>query len=258
MAAQTNQTQAFGCGKMSHVLRRGANGKYDPHEWLCSEAAEAFAYGDVFIKIDGSCWFMMKDGDRWQLYRRQDKKKWGPETELPDGFMRLHAGGNTDTYEGHYYVLQLMPRSAPEKDENGKIMRSAARKKLDGYDKGERKLVAPMYKILDHPDVTAHLDAEAERLERNWFTFEAVGKKFQQTPGVDADVDIALHHEQCIDVKFTTIEDAHAYIMKHGVEGLIFHHGTKSWKLRGNCYDPNFSDKNAPAPVCLSRLMCDV
>lgn len=222
-----SKTISFNGGKMYHVFttKRLENNKliYLP-EWFNLEAKEALYYGRIFHKIDGANGLIVvePDGER-KLYQRYDGQEGGTQTTIP-----LPPGANLVTYStlnskgrevSHHYCYKLIPRDLTGKQ--GRI----------------------------NNQLYAQLDQLTSLESGKQYTVELIGKKFQQTPGVEAEATFCLHQDQeidrsTLDSELNDLDQVQHYLRKVIVEGLVVQHPVTGcyYKIRSNL----MPDQNCP------------
>jgi hypothetical protein len=203
---------AFNGGKMQHIFKM-ENNLYTP-EFSSECAKAALLCGRYFVKIDGSNHMVMKHASgALSLYARYDVKS---TERIPNTCMELPAGGNparyTSNHKEHHYCYR------PVENVTGKMANMYG-----------RLLRAAQSRFAHEPP--------------GHYSVEVVGRKFQRTPGVDADAALAVHADQELtDVRLSTYADARTYLLDTVcAEGIIVEHAGVYWKLRSNCFDKECS-----------------
>ena len=104
-----------------------------------------------------------------------------------------------------------------------------------------------MYDLVDRH--AEHLETEL-KLKDNFMTVEWVGRKFNKTPGVDADIALCVHHEQ---VPLTNVprefSELRTWLMEQGIEGVVVEHRGVYWKVRTDCFHKPFQITTPPVKV---------
>lgn len=223
---RTTTMQTLG-GKMFHAFKKTPNHLYT-NEYTSNEAQEAVEQGQVFWKIDGSNGAMTLDAESkmptlWRRYdckppkkskRSQGWTKLDPDN-LPDGYMNMPAGSaNPSSYEGHHYFYRRIER--PSTDDKSKSAAQTHRL----YDVADKTI----------QDATLRKDLE----ERGILTLEMVGPSYNATPSVETD-NIAFHYRQVCSEPFErNLEGIRTLMSERAVEGLVFLHKGRFWKVRGD------------------------
>jgi len=183
-----------------------------------SEAAhEALLNGRLYYKIDGSNGMLVRDrsGDEEEsatflAYQRLDTRG----KPIPENCVALPAGENAESYEGHSYCYEPILAN------------------VDG--KKARKRNQAMLATVEH--FSEHLSG----LHSDFVSIEWVGKKFNKTPGVPADIAIAIHSEQTCDENVErTYDGMRSFLLEADppIEGLVLEHEGIFWKIRADCFD---------------------
>lgn len=214
----------FNGGKMFHIF--GIKDGAYTGEFSSTGAQDAFEYGDVFHKVDGSNGAIeLIDGVYTLLTRFDDKKG---RVDATDPTYKTLKVGNVSEYESdngrkkvsHHYFLKKVVRPVP--NESGK----------------DAKIRREMYRVLDLAieggNETLSLMREGDRV-----SCEIIGKKFNKTPGVDEDVNIAIHCEQTVYFPERSISSVRDFLSINNCEGLIFNLGGICYKVRSNLLFPN-------------------
>lgn len=223
---ESKQT-CFTTGKMEHIFQFEPMGKrnlkYTPN-YTSDEAKEALNnFEKIYMKIDGSCGALIRTKDGWRIYNRFDDSKNKFKGEVPEGYIALPQGGNSDRYEGHRYYLRLL--AVPVPPEGGKL-------------KGEDAFVYLLYQRVFELEKNGELTNLPD-----FNSIELVGKNFNNTPGVVGN-GIVLHSEQTIELptqerpkspeewlKFlsTVFQPKESDIC---MEGVVLEYRGKWWKIR--------------------------
>ena len=234
----------FNGGKMLHIFVI-KDSKYDT-VFQSEDAEHAFKFGHFFIKIDGSNHMIKVIDGVHTLFQRYDDKKGKVVIENEDKLITLNPG-NMIEYESdnckkkvkHHYYYKRIDRVAD--DAKGK----------------QNKIIRQMYAILDAaiPDNQLLLCMQ----EGDSLTCEMVGKKFNATPNVNDDVNIAIHCEQHVVIPENkrNYEGIQEYLKENCCEGLVVEDGDIYWKVRSNLIIDNCDfekDKSkAKIPVMLNK-----
>lgn len=209
--------QEFNGGKMEHIFKFVPKTKSDlymkPLEFASDEAKDAFIYGITYEKIDGANGLLKLVDGEIVAFERQDKKNMN-DIIIPDGHIDIPAGENAQRYSNHTYFYRKIDIDKI----TGKKAKPLAQKMLNLLIKHE-----------------AHLRTYLKE-DGDFVTIEWVGKKFQQTPGVEDDVAICIHLEQIV---YNVPRDEHfsTWLLSQNIEGIIFEHEGKCWKVRTGMID---------------------
>lgn len=214
---------SFTGGKMLHPLRIDRSGypyKYDTQE-ISEEAMKIFNEGDIFVKIDGSNGALKVVEGCVKVYRRHDYRNKG----IPDDehILPLPEGGNPFTYEDHSYAYDEVYVHA----KMGKKMKRLHQTMLD--------------LVTKHEDT---LKRKLAKFPNQFCTIEWVGRKFGNTPGCSFDVGFVIHDECKLPKQYTTepytrsLEDLFKICEELVIEGLVFRHNGKYYKLLSSLYEP--------------------
>lgn len=213
LSAMNAEMKTFNGGKMTHIFKYEGRPSLYTSEFDCEKAEEALKYGKAYMKIDGSNGMLCVVNDKIQAYRRQDIKgrDW---QQLNFEFMGLPKGGNPVAVPGHAYVYR---RILPEGS------------------KGEKRLNELMLSLVEF-----NKEQLMEELVKcgGMMTIEWVGKKFQRTPGVAADVGIVIHHLQEMEAVPRTFEELRSFFQRYRIEGVVIEHKGTFYKIRANMFDP--------------------
>lgn len=236
-----DSTTFFNGGKMQHLFQFGDNYKYNKDGMFSSpEAEQALLGGNLYYKIDGSNGMIVSKNDDIRVFQRHDTR--GKGNTMADGkvLTNLPEGKNPATYKDHTYFMQEVTT-----DVTGKKLSKRNRAMLDLAKRHKDRLLS---------------------FGREWLSVEWVGKKFQQTPGVDHDVALAVHEDQVLtDGEIDrTFKGVQKYLMDDcsdaPIEGIIVAHHGVYWKVvtggfslpEGVAKDPFSANKaNARAPIFL-------
>ena len=217
-------TDGFNGGKMFHIFDI-ENGQYT-NEFTSEEAKLALELGDFYIKIDGSNHMIKLIKGGFYIFARYDDKKGGLTEEDFESGMFINLGpGNISSYVSdngkkvinHKYVYRIVERVEP--DDKGKAA----------------KLVRKMYACLER---ATHLPIFKGMREGDQLTFEAIGTKFNKTPGCDEEVAIALHASQTVYFdEARSFEGVQKFLKENCCEGLVVDLNGKFFKIRSNLFD---------------------
>jgi hypothetical protein len=205
---------AFNGGKMFHIFKLRDDHTYLPEfDWFYSK--EVLENCEFYMKIDGANHCLFKENDQWIVGERYDDKKEKFNNGIPPDFRSLPIGSNSYQHHIHHYYYHLL---YPEK---------AGKKK--------RKIIEKMYALIEEKKEI--IDKLAN--DNKYLTFEAVGKKFNKTPGIDEDVDIAIHCMQTLNYTGPrTFEGIQKYLLEEVcIEGIVVEYQGRYWKIRSDCFD---------------------
>ncbi len=232
-----NKTQHFNGGKIEQIFENDPETNTYNGNFTNDDARDAFLYGKYFVKVDGSNGMLVRQSFleglqtlkytlkyRWVLFQRYDDKKGKLDPDnLPKNIISLPIGGNPSVYNNHRYYYKLMaPSNIPDES-----LRPKKKQKL---------INDSLYSEIEH---SKHV---LENMNQKFISVELIGKKFQKTPGVNVDCEIALHQQQTIDIpeEYRTFEGMKHFLLDEFLgEGLIVSHNGKYWKIRANCFDKN-------------------
>jgi len=246
-----NKTLDFNGGKMRHPFKTVRDSDADSAmsyipEWFCDEAREAMmavsnGEATVYRKIDGSCGALVRNSNgTFDIYQRFDdkKNKFKDGTEIPEGYIRLPDGENTnvpkyeENFMQHRYYFKLIP--------------------LKHKSKGEQKISDSLYKHVQDLCIIASKDAQ---VSQDFHSIELVGPNFNRTSGV-VENNIAVHSQQLVDhdvvfpkcetpeewfvwlTMYFTDTTSHKYPTLRD-EGLIIEHKGRYWKIHGYKFGPD-------------------
>ena len=238
-ATGSSNTLFFNGGKMSHIFEWSDDFRYKSEGKLASpEAEQALLHGDIFYKIDGANGMLQVvvqgAAPVLRAHERLDTKgkdllkdKTNDKSLIP-----LPPGQNPSEHSGHSYVYEQVTTDVP-----GKKLKKRNQAMLDIMNRHASYLVG---------------------LGRAYISVEWVGRKFQQTPGVNVDVAMVIHEDQRLeDVE---VERSYVGIYKflwedcadQPVEGLIFAHKGKYYKVISEKMAPPNNDKETATstPAC--------
>ena len=198
----------FNGGKMAHIFKLVDN--LYVKEFSEEGAESAFLHGRYYVKVDGANHMIIKNSDdEVELYARYDVG----EREMPATCIPIPAGKNGMTYvsrqKTHTYYYK------PTRYIEGKL--------------------AKVYDILQR----AAADYVNDKPPGH-YSVEVVGRKFQNTPGVDCDGALAVHSQQTISVdqELRTFTNIRRYLLEAVcIEGVVVEHEGRFWKIRSNCFD---------------------
>ena len=213
----------FNGGKMESIfIRDHASTLYTP-EFTSEEAKEAFLEGRMILKVDGSnhCLFYIDEDEKkeeWVIAARYDDQKRKYHQSQSPTYRPLPETGalNPAKYHKHAYLYRLMPLDS-----------------ITG--KKQRQIYGTLYDI-----VHAHraiLDTYRQKRGAQAITFEAVGTKFNRTPGVEDEIAaIALHDQQPeITVEPRTFERMRDFLLHEvSIEGVVVSYKNRYWKIRSD------------------------
>jgi hypothetical protein len=184
---------------------------------LAQESAEramqALLLGTIYVKIDGSNHrIVFEDGIPVIYARLDDKKRKINVDELPEDTITL-GPGNITKLKGHKYFFVRKPRNMP-----GKI----------------GAIYNQMYDALD-----SNIDY-VKSFNLPQISFEAVGKKFNNTPNIHIDAGIALHRDQVIQLHSNSrhFEGIRTLLLESELiaEGIVVEHQGIFWKIRADLF----------------------
>lgn len=197
---------SFNGGKMKHIFSFDEKYCYNM-ECESAEAQQALADGTFYFKIDGQNGMVHVGGDgpnrKLTVYNRYDSR--GKEIKNRS-VIGLPQGKNPNKFGKHEYFYE-------EIKADSKVNRGV----LDLVEK--------------HGERLAFLD-------REWVSVEWVGRKFQQTPGVNVDVAMAIHSEQIVPeqlaLRLRSYIGLRKYLLEEckdePVEGFVIEHEGTYWK----------------------------
>lgn len=231
----------FNGGKMYHLFEKeGRNYKdeyYRPDSLYHifpdekKEALTAASFGNVFLKVDGSCGHIEVDenGEITCYQRYQDKKGVVNISEIHDSkiiaccpFQNLYEGKNATSNKGKKYYMR-------------RILLNTLKKK-------ERIIWDQVYGI-------AKMAAQnGDLLPNNHYSVEYVGAKFNSTPCIIEDVGIAIHHLQNLESlmkqldpptsraewPLTVLKYFERFFLHFAIEGLVIEYKGRWWKVRAD------------------------
>lgn len=206
---------SFNGGKMNHIFKMTDDMLYID-ECSSEQAQTALLNGVYYFKHDGSNHRIVNEEGQWYIEARYDDRRGKYDNTLPEGVFPICDGANpSSVWDGekrthNYYYTRL-------------------ERVVDG--KKAQKIRNAIYNIVDRI---------ADRLNgQNYITCELVGKKFNKTPGIDSDVEIAIHAEQkCQFDGERSFVGIRTFLEEIDVEGLVIEHDGKYWKLHTEKFWP--------------------
>ena len=226
-------TMKFNGGKMEHLLQFTTD-RYDEPYVFNPGADDVLKYGTVYEKIDGSNGLLKNVNREIQIFRRQDKREY-LDNQPPSGMIDIPKGENPQRFHQHTYFYERLDMQKYEHSKKGK--------------KGKQyKIDQQMVELVDRHTLYLYTCMPKNN---DCVTVEWVGRKFQQTYGVDADVALCVHQDQQIvePVPRTTISDLSEWMGQRQIEGLVFEYQGKYWKLRTAMFSKWKTMKIQKSPV---------
>ena len=211
----------FNGGKMQHVFQWEPDHKSYQDVFTNDESKEALEKGELFVKIDGSNHCFIKQDDVWVPHARLDDRG----KDVP-GTVALPDGSNASAYGTHRYTYRPL--------------------RADVSGKSQKRINARLLELTEAYSEKIDTLAQGE----SHLTFEAVGRKFQRTPGVDADVHIAVHCEQelkdDVERSFSGVRD---FLEQHACEGVVVKHDGLYWKILSKGFGIDWRRDGAPGAI---------